>query len=106
VHAAGGGPTFLQAATYRIRGHLEAEALLLGGGRYREEDEVEQWRGRDPLAGLAAHLTSAAQVSPEVLDALAARVAARVEDAASFAEASEPADPELVHQLMFAGQEP
>lgn len=102
----GGGPSFLEAATYRIRGHLEAEASLLGAGRYREDDEVERWRGRDPLERLAARLTSAAQMTPEALGALAARVEARVEGAATFAEASEPADPTLVHRLMFAGQEP
>lgn len=102
----GGGPSFIEATTYRIRGHMEAEAFLLGGGRYREEGEIEQWRGRDPLVRLAGRLSAGGHASSGDLEAVAARVEARVEDAASFAEASEPADPELVHQLMFVGQEP
>jgi pyruvate dehydrogenase E1 component alpha subunit len=32
----GGGPSFIEAHTYRIQGHLEAEDLFLGGQRYRE----------------------------------------------------------------------
>src|SRR5579862_500033 len=43
-HARGGeGPAFIEAHTYRIQGHLEAEDLMLGGGKYREKSEIEAW---------------------------------------------------------------
>src|SRR5579862_8458141 len=44
AHARSGeGPAFIEAHTYRIQGHLEAEALMLGGGKYREKSEIEAW---------------------------------------------------------------
>ena len=46
----GGGPTFIEAHTYRIQGHLEAEDLFLGGQKYREKHEIEAWKGRCPIA--------------------------------------------------------
>ncbi|MBB0232047.1 pyruvate dehydrogenase (acetyl-transferring) E1 component subunit alpha, partial [Streptomyces calidiresistens] len=41
----GGGPTLVEALTYRIDAHTNAD----DAGRYRDEAEVEAWRERDPL---------------------------------------------------------
>lgn len=103
---ADGGPSYIEAQTYRIQGHLEAEALFLAGGKYREEQEIEEWRKRDPLARLRERLLSSRAVSEEALNAAELRAAQTVEGAARFAEESEPADPELAFQVMFAGQRP
>src|SRR5882757_8328325 len=46
---AGRGPAFIEAKTYRIQGHFEAEHLFLAGAKYRELDEIESWRKRDPI---------------------------------------------------------
>jgi TPP-dependent pyruvate/acetoin dehydrogenase alpha subunit len=35
-----GGPSFIEARTYRIQGHFEAEAFVLGDGRYRDTEEI------------------------------------------------------------------
>jgi pyruvate dehydrogenase E1 component alpha subunit len=43
----GGGPAFLEFSTYRFGGHHTFE--LTAGIRYRDPDEVSQWRSRDPL---------------------------------------------------------
>jgi pyruvate dehydrogenase E1 component alpha subunit len=43
----GGGPGFLEFTTYRYEGHHTFE--LTAGLRYRDPDEVAQWRSRDPL---------------------------------------------------------
>ncbi len=45
----GEGPSFIEARTYRIQGHLEAEDLFLAGGKYREKHEIDEWRLKDPL---------------------------------------------------------
>ncbi len=49
ARAAGGGPSFIEAHTYRIQGHLEAEDLFLGGQRYREPEEIESWKKKGPI---------------------------------------------------------
>lgn len=49
---AGEGPSFIEAVTYRMGPHTTADDPT----RYREPDELEQWRGRDPIVRLAAHL--------------------------------------------------
>jgi acetoin:2,6-dichlorophenolindophenol oxidoreductase subunit alpha len=99
----GEGPSFIEARTYRIQGHLEAEDLFLAGGKYREKQEIEEWRLKDPLDRTRERLT-AAGVPAADLQALDARIARTVEDAVKFAQESEPADPELALDLMFVGQ--
>lgn len=42
---AGGGPTLIEAMTYRMGPHTTSD----NPDRYRSREEVEQWRGRDPL---------------------------------------------------------
>ena len=53
---AGGGPSFIEASTYRIRGHFEAESFVLAGGRYRDDAEIGEWRTRDPIERLGSRL--------------------------------------------------
>lgn len=103
---AGGGASFIEAKTYRTHGHAEAERMLLGPGRYREEAEIEEWRGRCPITRLRDALIAADRTAATAIAGIEARVAACVEDAAAFAEASEPADPDLAATLMFAEQRP
>jgi len=101
---AGGGPSFIEARTYRIHGHFEAESFILAGNRYREDAEIDQWRARDPLDRARERLISCG-VGAAALDDLDTRVLEQVGAAAAYAEAGQPADPELAATLMFAGQE-
>ena len=41
----GEGPTFIEALTYRLRGHYEGDP-----GKYRELSELADWKARDPIA--------------------------------------------------------
>ncbi|WP_190121176.1 pyruvate dehydrogenase (acetyl-transferring) E1 component subunit alpha [Streptomyces inusitatus] len=49
----GGGPTLIEAVTYRIEAHTNADDAT----RYREEPEVELWRRHDPILLLERELT-------------------------------------------------
>jgi 2-oxoisovalerate dehydrogenase E1 component alpha subunit len=49
---AGGGPTLIEARTYRMEAHTNAD----DAGRYRDEHEVEHWRARDPIDRLRRYL--------------------------------------------------
>jgi pyruvate dehydrogenase E1 component alpha subunit len=101
----GGGPTFLEAHTYRIQGHFEAEAFVLGSGSYREEQEIETWRSKDPIARHRSRLIESDTADAATLDRIEAAAAERVADAVAFAEAGQQADPELAETLMFAPEE-
>jgi pyruvate dehydrogenase E1 component alpha subunit len=48
----GGGPTLIEAITYRVGAHSTAD----DASRYRDEAEVEGWRGRDPIERFRRHL--------------------------------------------------
>ncbi|MFG2777960.1 pyruvate dehydrogenase (acetyl-transferring) E1 component subunit alpha [Streptomyces prunicolor] len=49
----GGGPTLVEAITYRIDAHTNADDAT----RYRADTEVEAWRAHDPIALLEHELT-------------------------------------------------
>ncbi|MCL6734735.1 pyruvate dehydrogenase (acetyl-transferring) E1 component subunit alpha [Streptomyces ossamyceticus] len=54
AHArAGGGPTLVEAVTYRIDAHTNADDAT----RYRGDAEVETWRAHDPITLLERELT-------------------------------------------------
>jgi pyruvate dehydrogenase E1 component alpha subunit len=49
---AGGGPQLVEAHTYRMQAHTNADDAT----RYRPDDEVEEWKDRDPLLRSEAYL--------------------------------------------------
>ncbi|NWF26866.1 pyruvate dehydrogenase (acetyl-transferring) E1 component subunit alpha [Streptomyces sp. PKU-EA00015] len=49
----GGGPTLIEAVTYRMDAHTNADDAT----RYRGDSEVETWRGHDPILLLERELT-------------------------------------------------
>ena len=102
----GEGPCYIEAETYRIKGHMEFEKELLAGGKYRELDEIEAWKKKDPIDRYAAKLQQSGVANAAKLDEIEKRVAQTVADADKFSHASEPADEELVFDIMFAGQRP
>lgn len=79
---AGGGPTFIEAKTYRFYDHIGFKGLML---KYRTPEEVASWRLRDPIEAVEKLLLEAGAVSAEefraVSDACDAEVAAAIEAA-------------------------
>ena len=59
----GGGPTFIEAKTYRWRGHSKSDQNL-----YRTRDEIDDWRTRDPLEAFEAKLLAAGTLSQAQID--------------------------------------
>ena len=79
----GDGPTFIEAKTYRLVGHMIGDSQI-----YRSKNEVEEWRAqRDPIR-LAGDKLIARGVGQAELDAISAAADATVADAAAFASAS------------------
>lgn len=86
---AGGGPTFIEAITYRYHGHNTGEVA-----EYRTEQEVEQWRlTRDPIDGLRRALLAAGLLDEDGYEQLAEKARRVVAESIVFAEASPLPDP-------------
>jgi len=102
---AGGGPSFIEARTYRIQGHFEAESFVLGSGRYPDDDEIDKWREADPVSRFRSVLLESGTTGEAALGRIESAVAGRVAEAVAFAEAGQPADPALAETLMFAPEE-
>lgn len=89
---AGDGPWFIEAMTYRYRGHGSGEKA-----NYRTADEIEQWRtSRDPIDRLASALITEGVITRDDLDVLRANAASEIEAAVAFADASPIPDPATV----------
>lgn len=54
----GGGPTFIEALTYRIGAHSTSD----DPSRYRQQEEVDAWLARDPLQRMRRHLVLTGQL--------------------------------------------
>ena len=71
---AGGGPTLIEAMTYRVGAHSTAD----DASRYRDEAEVEAWRTRDPIERYRLHLVSRGLIDEGWVDEVQAQADAWV----------------------------
>ena len=94
AHArAGNGPFLVEAHTYRMAAHTNADDAT----RYRSDAEVDRWRRRDPIARLEAYLRRRGQLTDEDV----AAVAAEAEEYAARLRAAINTDPELAPLGLF-----
>jgi pyruvate dehydrogenase E1 component alpha subunit len=84
----GGGPTLLEAKTYRFMGHYVGDPQT-----YRSKDEVDQWKKRDPIAMFRKRVTEEGKITPVEMDAIDAAIMKEMEQAVEFARQSP--EPEL-----------
>lgn len=85
----GEGPTLLECVTYRWRGHFEGDPQP-----YRTQDEVEDWKGRDPLKAAEAKLRERGLADAAEVERIRAEATGRVQAAVDFARAAPHVDPE------------
>ena len=85
----GGGPHFLEYRTYRFRAHSMYDPEL-----YRDKQEVEEWKKRDPIPNLIEHLKQQNLWQDDYWARMEAEVAREIDQAVEFAEAGhwEPVD--------------
>ena len=79
----GGGPTFVEALTYRLRGHYEGDPA-----KYRELSELADWKAKDPIERVRAALAADGLLDEAGAGEIEARERARIEEAATAALAS------------------
>lgn len=78
-----GHPFLLEIRTYRFRAHSMADPDL-----YRTKEEIEQWKTRDPITMFEARLRQWEMIDDEDIARIEAKVAAEIDEAVAFAEAS------------------
>jgi len=78
----GEGPSFIEAVTYRLADHTTAD----DASRYRDPEELEAWRGKDPLIRLRLYLEGKGVWDDSKQEALEARAKAIVGEVVKTAE--------------------
>ena len=90
-------PMFVEAVTYRFRGHSMSDP-----GTYRSRNEIEEWRTRDPIVHFGAVLLDEGTLTPEDIEKIQADVDREIEEAVEFAEKSPLPPPEALWQDVYA----
>jgi pyruvate dehydrogenase E1 component alpha subunit len=94
---AGGGPTFIEAMTYRLVGHMIGDAEP-----YRTQEEVAEWRARDPIVTFPQQLVKEFGIAPAEVEAVEAEVEAQMAEVVHFALESPWPDASEVFTDVFA----
>lgn len=95
----GGGPTLIEAKTYRTVGHHEGDPVV---GSYRTQAEVDAWATRCPVATCRRRLAEEMGVPESEIAAIEQRVDGIVSDALDFARNSPEPDPATVGRYVMA----
>lgn len=83
----GDGPTFIEAKTYRLQGHMYGDPET-----YRSKEEVQKWRSRDPLTLAARALEERGLATAGELAEAERAIVAELEAAATRAKAAKEPD--------------
>ncbi|MFC5971616.1 thiamine pyrophosphate-dependent dehydrogenase E1 component subunit alpha [Halomarina salina] len=94
--AAGDGPTFIEADTYRYKGHFEGDHEP-----YRTNEDVEEWRERDPIDRFKERLVDAGTITEAEFEELREETEREIDDAAERAKAADYPDPSEAYEDMF-----
>ena len=95
------GPTLIEARTYRYQEHSEALNRILRE-EYRSEEELQEWKQRDPIDLFKALLIEQNIYSEEEINELQDNVAETVNDALEFARESPYPNEEDLLEDMYA----
>jgi pyruvate dehydrogenase E1 component alpha subunit len=102
-HARSGqGPVLVEAHTYRIEGHTNADDPT----RYRDSSEVDDWVRRDPIARLETWLRHAGLIDDAFVAAVAQKAEAFAADLRERMSVDLPVDPMSLFENVFATPTP
>lgn len=95
----GGGPTLIEALTYRHMGHQEGDPVI---GWCRTQEEWDSWVARCPIVNFRRFLIESGSASEAEVAAVENEVDAVIADAADFALKSPQPDPATVMSQSWA----
>ncbi len=94
----GGGPTLIEALTYRIEAHTNAD----DAARYRQQSEVTEWLARDPIARLETYLRGKGILDDEAMAEMAAEAEAKAAQLRAAMNAQPDLDPAELFSHVYA----
>src|SRR5687767_9360957 len=92
----GGGPTLLELKTYRYKGHSISDPQ-----KYRTKEEVEEYKGKDPIQMIRKTILDGKMASEKELGAIDKRVDDMVNASVKFAEESPWPDDSEVYKDIY-----
>jgi len=97
-----GRPTLIEAVQYRFGAHTTADDPTV----YRDDEEVEKWKAKDPIPRLEAFLRETGRIDDEAVEAIEEDVKGRVADAIEAAESDPRPDPSEMFNHAYAERTP
>lgn len=92
----GDGPTIVEMKTYRFKGHFVGDPEP-----YRDQEEVERWRQRDPISSFGEELKSAGIIESGEIEKFRSTARETVEEAIKLAKKASEPDPSDAYRHMF-----
>ena len=93
---AGEGPALIECKTYRFRGHSRLEKPV-----YRTNEEVAEWKKRDPIPKMEKHLKEVMGITEEEIITVQSQVKKAIDAAVQFAEQSPDPSAEDYQQYIY-----
>jgi pyruvate dehydrogenase E1 component alpha subunit len=98
----GEGPSLIEAVTYRLGDHTTAD----DASRYRPEEELEEWEGRDPILRFRRYLVEQGLWDDDQETVLLEEAASWVDGQVKALEEMPPQAPEEIFTSMYAAMPP
>ena len=93
----GNGPVFIEAMTYRYRGHSMADPV-----KYRDNSEVEEWRINDPIDRFKALVLEEGLITPPEIEQIQNEIAKTIEEAIDYAKESPFPELDSIYDNVYA----
>jgi len=95
----GGGPSFIECRTYRLKDHHGTGSGVEVG--YRTQQEVDQWAARCPIRNFESFLIEQNIITASEIEGFATAINREIEEAFEFAQASPLPDENKVAEYLY-----
>lgn len=94
------GPAFIEAVTYRWRGHVGPDENIDVGVRRKQED-IDAWKRRDPIKRLADAMISAEMINQSDFEAIKASITEITDEAIAQAKSAPYPDSDVLMDYVY-----